>query len=154
MDKDSDQLRDFFKRWPKFYYFVNIVFGPLLFIGLSSKKFLKIYSGRGHVFNLGSGPLVLGKNIINIDLCQFKNVHVVSDISKLPLKDNSAGKIICDNVLEHIPTPEAVIKEIYRVLLPGALSYLTIPFLYPYHPSPCDFTRWTKLGFLNILKGF
>ena len=34
------EVRRFFRRWLKFYYFIATVFGPLMFTGLSSERLL------------------------------------------------------------------------------------------------------------------
>jgi len=36
-------IRSFFKRWPRFYFFVATMFGPMMFCGLSARGFLKRY---------------------------------------------------------------------------------------------------------------
>jgi SAM-dependent methyltransferase len=41
---------------------------------------------------------------------------ICCDISRLPLKDNSADLIFSNNVLEHIPCPDDVIKECCRII--------------------------------------
>ena len=53
-------------------------------------------------------------------------VHV-SDSLPLPLEDNVATKIICREVLEHVPDPAAVMKELVRVGKPGAQFLITVP---------------------------
>jgi len=37
----QDSIRNFFKRWPAFYYFVATVFGPMMFTGISAQLFLR-----------------------------------------------------------------------------------------------------------------
>ncbi len=154
VDNSVEKLRNFFKKWPRFYYFIFYVFGPALLIGLSPKKFLKNFPSTGIKLNLGSVPRVLSSDITNVDVYPYQGVKIVADISNLPMLDNSGPRVICDNVVEHVENPEKVIKEIERVLEVGGLAYISAPFLYPFHPSPGDFGRWTKSGFLNVLKDF
>lgn len=154
IDKESNNIRDYFKRWPRFYYFVMIVFGPGLFTGLSANKFVKKFSSLGVTVNLGSGPRKIDDVVINLDLFPYKDVDVVADIEKLPFKNGSVYRIICDNVLEHVKNPEAVIAEIYRVLPSGGMAYFCVPFMHPFHSSPADFTRWTQEGLVNLFKAF
>jgi ubiquinone/menaquinone biosynthesis C-methylase UbiE len=45
----------------------------------------------------------------------------------LPLKDKSFDLILLFEVLEHSINPTDLIKEIYRVLKPGGLLFLTVP---------------------------
>lgn len=153
-NKNGNDIRDFFKKWPSFYYFVMVVFGPVLFLGLNPKKFLRKFEKEGDVLNVGSGPRRIDKNVINVDMYKYEGVDVVADISNLPFESNSVGKIICDNVLEHVKNPEKVAEEIYRVLDHGGYVYISTPFIYPYHSSPSDFTRWTKEGLENLFDDF
>lgn len=148
------QLRDFFKRWPRFYYFIANIFGPMWFSGLSAENFLHKYISSGKKLNLGSGPRILGDDIINVDIFPFPSVKMVADISRLPLSDDSVSQIVCDNVLEHVENPAGVIAEIYRVLEKGGTAYFCNPFLYPFHASPNDFFRWTDVGFLKMIDRF
>lgn len=156
MDNFETQLRDFFKRWPQFYYFVARVFGPTWFSGLSAEEFLRKYtsSGSGKKLNLGSGPRTLSADVTDVDIFPFPNVQIVVDIKKLPLPNASVSQIVCDNVLEHVEEPAEVVAEIYRVLEDGGTAYFCNPFLYPFHASPNDFYRWTDAGFLKMISRF
>jgi SAM-dependent methyltransferase len=53
---------------------------------------------------------------------------VKADICKLPFKDNSYDVIICNHVLEHIPDDTKAMKELYRVLAPGGMAILQVPY--------------------------
>jgi SAM-dependent methyltransferase len=151
----TSNIRDFFKRWPVFYYFVEIVFGPTLLLGLNAKDFLKKYKLKEGVVNVGSGPRRLDSSVQNIDKFDYKGVDIVADIEKrVPLENSSVSGIVCDNVLEHLSNPESAIREFHRILRPDGLVYISTPFYYPFHPSPSDFTRWTKEGLLNLFEEF
>jgi SAM-dependent methyltransferase len=150
----DNSFRGFFKRWPRFYYVVMVVFGPALFLGKSPKKFLKEFPREGKTVNLGSGPRVLAPDIINIDITPFDNVSIVADITNLPIQDNSIARIVCDNVLEHVQRAEKAVSEIHRVLERGGVAYISTPFLYPFHSSPDDFYRWTTTGLRTLLEDF
>lgn len=49
----------------------------------------------------------------------------------LPFADATFDKIICSEVLEHIPDYEAVLKEIERVLKPGGIFVASVPRYWP-----------------------
>lgn len=150
----SNELRNYFKRWPKFYYFIVDIFGPAYWGGLGPKDFLSKFPSSGKIINVGSGSRRIAEKVINIDPMPFKEVDIVARGDALPFKDNEVARVICDTVLEHVENPSAVIAEIDRVLEKGGYLYVTVPFLYPFHSSPHDFYRWTKEGVHQELNHF
>ncbi|MDA9298259.1 class I SAM-dependent methyltransferase [Pseudomonadales bacterium] len=55
----------------------------------------------------------------------------VADGARLPFADNSFDKVICSEVLEHIPNYRAVLREISRVLKVGGTFAASVPRFFP-----------------------
>lgn len=72
--------------------------------------------------------------------------EVFGDAASLPFADRTFSGVACYEVLEHVRQPEEVIAEIARVLIPGGVAELSMPFLYPVHDAPHDYQRWTRHG--------
>lgn len=53
---------------------------------------------------------------------------VKADITALPFDNDQYDLIICNHVLEHIPDDLKAMREIYRVLKPGGLAILQVPY--------------------------
>lgn len=51
----------------------------------------------------------------------------VSDSDPLPIADETATRVICSEVLEHVDDPAKVLAELVRIGKPGALYLLTVP---------------------------
>jgi SAM-dependent methyltransferase len=69
----------------------------------------------------------------------------------IPLLDASIDSAIATEVLEHCPDPGRILGEISRVLRPGGLLFLTVPFLWPLHDSPYDEYRYTPFSLDRLL---
>lgn len=146
--------RMFFKKWPRFYYFVATVFGPMMWGGVSAKSFLREYPSTGKILNIGSGPRIIAEGIIYSDIYPYPGVSIVADAASIPLPDANVSRIICDTVLEHVPNPIQVVAEMHRLLEKRGVAYVTVPFLYPFHSSPYDYQRWTALGVRELFSEF
>jgi ubiquinone/menaquinone biosynthesis C-methylase UbiE len=77
----------------------------------------------------------------------------------LPFADNSFDKVICSEVLEHIPDYQGALKEIDRILKPGGLFCASVPRRWPericwafsaaYHQVPGGHLRIFRSGDLR-----
>jgi len=61
----------------------------------------------------------------------------------MPFKNDSFDGIIILEVLEHIPTPDLLIKEIMRVIRVGGIMIGSTRFIHPQHGAPNDYYRFT-----------
>ncbi len=61
---------------------------------------------------------------------KYTDVHFsVHDLSEpLPFEDGFFSWVWCSEVLEHLFDPLFVLKEIYRVLKPGGIALVTVPY--------------------------
>lgn len=73
------------------------------------------------------------------------------DGTTIPLDDESFDCIILTEVLEHCPEPGNVLKEASRVLRPGGMLFLTVPFFWPFHDTPYDEFRYTPYSMRRLL---
>jgi SAM-dependent methyltransferase len=80
-------------------------------------------------------------------------VDHVGPAHDLPVPDNCYDAVLCTQVLEHVPNPDAVIRELHRILRPGGRLYLTVPLAWELHEMPFDFYRYTPHGLASILSG-
>jgi SAM-dependent methyltransferase len=154
-DRVTAKVKIFFKRYRRFYAWLKRVFGTSC-LGLSPQAFLRKYAAPDLLtVNLGSGTDVFSEMpVANVDAFPYETVDIVADLRRLPFKDGSVDRVISCSVLEHVAKPEEAFAEMYRVVKKGGFVYLTVPFIYPYHASPKDFTRWTFEGIANAMEPF
>ena len=160
-NKDSlNSIKSLVKKYPRIYEFLIDVVSPV-YMGATRnqiKKFIQIKTGEEdkHVLtlNIGSGNFRISKEVVNLDIFAYDNVDIVADIVDLPFEDSSIDRIINIAVLEHVPDPEAVVKEMHRVLRPGGRILCLMPFIQGFHASPFDFGRRTKEGIKTLFGDF
>jgi len=124
-------------------------------------NYLKEHLGKGDasktLIDLGAGPqrfkdLTSKFNLISVDFYHQEGIDVVADITKgLPFNNDSADIILLSNVLEHIPNPEQLIKECWRVLRTSGFIVGVVPFLIKVHQEPHDFLRYTPFMLKRLL---
>lgn len=59
---------------------------------------------------------------------QYPPEVVDLDVQHLSFPDNSFDLILCNHVLEHVPDDHAAMRELYRVLAPGGVAVLQVPY--------------------------
>lgn len=56
-----------------------------------------------------------------------QNIYLVSDAGYIPFKDNMFDCIICSEVIEHVPYPQKILTEFYRLLRQNGELILSTP---------------------------
>jgi len=107
--------------------------------------------GRWNLYIGGAGAVVPG--YVNVDLLAMPGVDAVADAERLPFPANLFQRVECDAVLEHVQCPEAVMREIERVVAPGGYVHLVTPFCHPFHEYPRDYRRFTLDGLKQLAGG-
>jgi SAM-dependent methyltransferase len=114
------------------------------------------YSPEHIILNIGSGPTYFNRreDIINVDVCKYDEVDMVSDIIDLPIEDEKVDFIISIAILEHVEKANAAVQEMFRILKPEGDVFCYVPFMVPFHGAPQDFHRWTILGLEKLFSDF
>lgn len=81
-----------------------------------------------------------------------ERVDVYYSGDRFPFEDASFDGLVSFQVLEHVPDPSFSMREMHRVLKPGGLAFITVPFAWEEHESPYDFTRFSSFGIQSRLK--
>lgn len=67
---------------------------------------------------------------------QYGKIDYESDITNIPVPDESFDVLLCTEVLEHIPEPTTALREMARILRPGGRIFLTAPLGSGLHQMP------------------
>lgn len=106
----------------------------ILDVGCGGQPYYPLFAGIASSYDgndIGPGP----------------RIRYVSPVESLPVPDASYDVVLCTQVLEHVRHPHQALREMTRVLAPGGHLLMTTHGVYPFHPDPTDYWRWTRQGF-------
>jgi ubiquinone/menaquinone biosynthesis C-methylase UbiE len=69
----------------------------------------------------------------------YTSLDYACDATAIPVEMNSFDAVLCTEVLEHVPEPIAVLKELGRVLRPNGRLFLSAPLGSGLHQQPYHF---------------
>lgn len=107
---------------------------------------LALLEPGARIVDVGAGGRRITTDTLTVDRLCVPGVDLCADIHKLCLRDRSADCVFSTGTLEHIAEPAMALVEFWRVLKPGGLVHVEVPFMFPYHLDPADHTRWTIDG--------
>lgn len=122
-------------------------------IGLLNGKMLDFGCGSKPYF-----PLFNVEEYIGVDYEGQGHSHENEQIDffydgiTLPFENETFDSVFSSEVFEHVFNLETILKEINRVMKPGAIILFTCPFIIAEHEIPNDFGRYTSFGLQDLLK--
>jgi SAM-dependent methyltransferase len=85
----------------------------------------------------------------------YKNPDTIYyDGKVIPFPDDSFDAVLCTEVLEHVPDHGPFVREMHRVLKPGGLALVTLPWSARFHYQPHDYHRYTPTMLGLIFAAF
>lgn len=79
---------------------------------------------------------------------------VYFDGETIPFADETFDAFWCTEVLEHVAEPAVLIREMHRVLKPGGLGFVTLPWSARFHYQPFDYHRYTPSMLSRLFAAF
>lgn len=83
---------------------------------------------------------------------EARAVDHVASADALPLAAASFDAALATQVLEHVPDPVPVLRELHRIVRPGGRVLVTVPFVWEEHERPYDFQRFSSAGLARALE--
>ncbi len=80
-----------------------------------------------------------------------KNLSIQLDAHCLPFTDECIDVVLMTEVLEHLHHPSQCLMELNRIMKPGGVLILTVPFMWGMHELPQDYHRFTEFGLKTLL---
>ena len=109
---------------------------------------LDVGAGRGDFANLTQNHLCVA-----LDIYPYPEIDIICDLTQInPFRTGSLDAILLMNVLEHVYDTHALFRGLARILAPGGLLILAIPFMVKMHQVPIDFVRYTHFALAEIAK--
>ena len=107
----------------------------------------------GLLLDCGAGSRsIYYHNVVNYEIVKYPSTDVVGVAEVLPFKDDTFDAVFSYAVLEHVKQPFLAAQEISRVLKPGGVLRVVVPFLQPLHGFPSHYFNMTQYGLASLFE--
>ena len=137
------------------YHYIKTIYGDHNNAKIVKKTISKLLSSLpvdAKGLNIGAGKSKIDSRIANLETEAAEGIDIVGSVENIPCPDNCFDFIITQEVLEHVKSPITAIQEICRVLKPGGIAYIQLPFVIGFHPCPSDYWRFTHEGIVALTQ--
>lgn len=116
------------------------------------ERALELAPAGARIVDLGAGGRQITPDTVCVDFLRLSSTDVIGDVARLPFRDASADLVYATGLLEHVVDERAVLAEMARILKPGGIAHVEVPFLEQYHDDPIDVRRMTVPGLVLALE--
>lgn len=116
--------------------------GKTLDVGCGNKPYAHLYRSDEYV----------GLEIDTPQNRASKNADYFYDGNRFPFANATFDSVVANEVFEHVFNPDQFLSETFRVLKPGGVTLLTMPFVWDEHEQPYDFARYSSFGIKALLE--
>jgi SAM-dependent methyltransferase len=116
---------------------------------------------KARLLDAGSGegmyrPFFSHVEYESADFCKvdktYGAVTYECDLAAIPVENSRYDAVLCTQVMEHLPEPQKVLEEFYRVLKPGGRLWISAPLYFEEHEIPHDYYRYTRYGLTHRVR--
>lgn len=100
--------------------------------------------------------LSTGAEYTGTDLIAGPDVDFVCDLTQddNPLPKSYYDLVVCCSVMEHVPNPWDMARCISALICPGGNLYISVPWVWRYHPYPDDYYRFSFSAIRYLFPDF
>jgi SAM-dependent methyltransferase len=114
----------------------------------------KVAQGGGMALDCGAGSRsYMSENLVQTEIKAYPNVDILAVNQLLPFVDDCFDAVFSLDVLEHVTDPFAAARELARVLRPGGILFINLPFLQVEHGYPHHYFNATRMGLRQLFNG-
>ena len=95
----------------------------------------------------------VAREYVGTDIAPGERIQYVCPAEELSAPDAAFDVVLATQVLEHVEDPHRSLTQMCRVSRPGGIVMFTVPGVWPYHPTPNDYWRWTHPGLEELVSG-
>jgi SAM-dependent methyltransferase len=89
---------------------------------------------------------------LRVDFDRNYRPDLVADVTALPLASASTDRVASNSLFEHVSDPRRILEETFRVLRPGGVMVVVMPFVFRLHGYPHDYLRLTPQYFERVCR--
>jgi SAM-dependent methyltransferase len=89
---------------------------------------------------------------LRLDFDRHYGPDLVADVTALPLRNATVDRVASNSLFEHVAYPHRIIEESFRVLRPGGVMEVVMPFVWKRHGYPHDYVRLTPQFFERVCR--
>jgi SAM-dependent methyltransferase len=104
----------------------------------------------------GAKPYFPLSTVETLDIDPNSNATYIADLcaTNEHIPEGRFDHVVCTEVLGHTRQPFAAVAELYRMLAPGGLAFVTTPFNFRIHGPLPDCWRFTEYGLRELFRSF
>src|SRR5665647_331058 len=125
------------------------------------QKYAPLYKGVLYDLGCGESPyqeffLRYADKYVGVDWAgsfHDTKADIAADLNKpLPIESEVADTVVSLSVMEHLCEPQTMLNQARRILKPGGVMVLQVPWQWWIHEAPYDFFRYTPYGLKYLFE--
>jgi uncharacterized protein YbaR (Trm112 family)/SAM-dependent methyltransferase len=89
---------------------------------------------------------------LRLDFDRHYRPDLVADVTALPIANAAVDRVASNSLFEHVAYPHQIIEETFRVLRPGGVMEVVMPWVWMRHGYPHDYVRLTPQFFERVCR--